>query len=84
VKKTERRWVLSEIRFVRPDIYDFVGDYRGDRRDGYDGYELPVAHYECDDMLATDANGNPIPRPEDVPTWRFDASDYYDNGGTIR
>jgi hypothetical protein len=69
------------IRFVRPDIYDFVGDYRGDRRDGYDGYELPVAHYECDDMLATDANGNPIPRPEDVPTWRFDASDYYDNGG---
>jgi hypothetical protein len=51
------------ITFERPSIDDFVDE---------DVTELEVAHYECDDQLDVDANGNPKPRASDVPAWEFD------------
>jgi hypothetical protein len=51
------------ITFERPSIDDFVGE---------EVTELEVAHYECDDELDVDANGNPKPRASDVPVWEFD------------
>jgi hypothetical protein len=54
-----------EITFKRPSIDDFVDE---------GVTELEVAHYECDEALDADANGNPIPRASDVPVWDFNGT----------
>ncbi|MTB52301.1 T9SS type A sorting domain-containing protein [Lewinella sp. W8] len=50
-----------EIRFVRPTLDDIEPT----------GNVLAAATFECDEDIALDANGNPLPRTSDLPFFTF-------------